>query len=124
MLYAFAEAEESVVPIVRFRRVIGERWREEAKGETATGNSEYAVVVVRTMRKLRRGFERVMYVLICCLSVLGGGVEDDIAVGSTVGSEVVAVNEASSSLFNLRLRCGSTNVSDGCVYAVCCISRG
>lgn len=46
------------MPVVRLRRVRGERFMVAEKGLMATGNKEYAVVVVKTMRKLRRGFER------------------------------------------------------------------
>ena len=58
MLRALAEAQESAVPVVRLRSVSGERFIVAEKGLMATGNKEYAVVVVSTMRKLRRGLER------------------------------------------------------------------
>lgn len=55
---ALAQADERAVPAVRLRSVSGERLIEVERGVMATGKSEYAVVVVRTMRKVRRGFER------------------------------------------------------------------
>lgn len=58
MFRALAQADESVVPAVRFRRVRGERLMEDEKGEMATGKSVYALAVVRTIKKVRRGFER------------------------------------------------------------------
>ena len=45
------------MPAVRFKSVTGERLIDVDEGETATGNRVYALAVVRTMRKVRRGFE-------------------------------------------------------------------
>lgn len=58
MFSVFAHAQLSAVPVIRLRRVKGESSMADAIGVTATGNREYAVVVVRTMRKESRGLER------------------------------------------------------------------
>lgn len=57
---AFAEALQSAVPDVRKIKVIADNEGEAVvvgKRSVGTGYSEYAVAVVRTIRKERRGFE-------------------------------------------------------------------
>lgn len=58
---ALADAEESAVPVVRKSSVSVDKDGEavvEGSRSAGTGYREYAVVVVRTMRKDSRGFER------------------------------------------------------------------
>ena len=62
MLRAFAQALESAVPAHRLRRVSGERLMEAEIGLIGTGNSAYAVVVVRTVRAVSRGLDKERYV--------------------------------------------------------------
>src|SRR5687767_14148740 len=65
MCRAFAEAEQSALPVVRKKRGRVER---EGGGVVAgarspgTGYREYVAVAVRTTRKLSRGFARERYV--------------------------------------------------------------
>lgn len=58
MFRVFAQAQLSAVPVIRLRSVNGESSMAEAIGVTATGNREYAVVVVRTMRNESRGLDK------------------------------------------------------------------
>lgn len=61
MFKELADAAESAVPVVRKRSVSVERDGDavvEGRRRAGTGYNEYAVVVVRTMRKESRGFER------------------------------------------------------------------
>ena len=62
MLSALAQAEESVVPAVRFNKVNGESSGKVENGDTATGKRVYALAVVKTIRKVRRGFDSERYV--------------------------------------------------------------
>ncbi len=58
MFSAFAAAQDRAVPAVRLRRVNGERLSVADIGDAATGKREYAVVVVRTIRNVKRGLDR------------------------------------------------------------------
>ncbi len=62
MLRALAEAEQSVVPVVKNRRVRGLRFGASARAvdvrKEGTGYKAYGAMAVRTTRTVRRGFER------------------------------------------------------------------
>ena len=66
MLKAFADAEQRAVPVVRNTSVTVERLEDTVADERSaagTGNSEYAVVVVRTIRKESLGFDNARHVV-------------------------------------------------------------
>ena len=76
MLKAFALALASAVPAERLSSVRGDKSRDEAIGDTATGNKEYEAVVVRTIRKVNRGLERANNASSRCRRVFAGNDDD------------------------------------------------
>jgi hypothetical protein len=76
MLNAFADAAQRVVPVVRKRRVSGEREGVAvAERSSGTGYREYEAQAVRTTRMERRGFESERSTGISLLRELGGALE-------------------------------------------------
>ncbi len=110
MFKAFAEAQQSAVPEVRKMRVKADREGDavdDGKRSAGTGYNEYAVAVVRTIKKERRGFERERQVVSSRRRDVAGMVEDkverrDDASRGRGGSTLLP------SFMRFLLRCGSS----------------
>jgi len=126
MFRVFAHAQLSAVPVIRLRSVKGESSIADAMGVTATGNKEYAVVVVKTIRKESRGLDKERYVKKRCFREFCGKAEEIEESREEASSGIGTSSSGGSSGCSLRfrLRCGKTPSSVFEVVAVMLCNAG